>query len=108
MSNKVLPGSTLGMLGGGQLGRMFTMAARTMGYEVIVLDPDKESPAGKLATDHPHQTCSTRERRTRMVLPHRTRMMLPNRTRMSPLRRARMVLPRRMINFIARGNVERE
>jgi len=52
MSNRVLPGSTIGMLGGGQLGRMFTIAARTMGYEVIVLDPDTESPAGKLATDH--------------------------------------------------------
>lgn len=49
---KILPGSTLGMLGGGQLGRMFTMAARTMGYNVIVLDPDSESPAGKLADDH--------------------------------------------------------
>ena len=47
-----LPGSTIGMLGGGQLGRMFTMAARSMGYEVIVLDPDPDSPAGKLATDH--------------------------------------------------------
>ena len=50
--NRILPGSTLGMLGGGQLGRMFTIAARTMGYEVVVLDPDKESPAGKLATTH--------------------------------------------------------
>jgi 5-(carboxyamino)imidazole ribonucleotide synthase len=49
---KILPGATLGMLGGGQLGRMFTVAARTMGYEVVVLDPDKESPAGKLATTH--------------------------------------------------------
>lgn len=48
----ILPGSTIGMLGGGQLGRMFTMAARSMGYEVIVLDPDTDSPAGKLATDH--------------------------------------------------------
>ena len=47
-----LPGSTIGMLGGGQLGRMFTLAARSMGYEVIVLDPDPDSPAGKLATDH--------------------------------------------------------
>lgn len=47
-----LPGSTIGMLGGGQLGRMFTIAARSMGYEVIVLDPDVDSPAGKLATDH--------------------------------------------------------
>ncbi|MCW9024740.1 MAG: 5-(carboxyamino)imidazole ribonucleotide synthase, partial [Gammaproteobacteria bacterium] len=49
---KTLPGSTIGMLGGGQLGRMFTIAARTMGYEVIVLDPDSESPAGELANDH--------------------------------------------------------
>lgn len=49
---KILPGSTLGMLGGGQLGRMFTIAARTMGYDVIVLDPDRQSPAGKLASQH--------------------------------------------------------
>ena len=48
----ILPGKTLGMLGGGQLGRMFTIAARNMGYEVIVLDPDKHSPAGQLATEH--------------------------------------------------------
>ena len=34
----ILPGSTLGMLGGGQLGRMFVIAARTLGYDVIVLD----------------------------------------------------------------------
>jgi 5-(carboxyamino)imidazole ribonucleotide synthase len=47
-----LPGATLGMLGGGQLGRMFTVAARTMGYNVIVLDPDPASPAGALATEH--------------------------------------------------------
>ena len=40
------------MLGGGQLGRMFTMAARTMGYNVIVLDPDPASPAGAIATEH--------------------------------------------------------
>jgi 5-(carboxyamino)imidazole ribonucleotide synthase len=48
----ILPGSTLGMLGGGQLGRMFVTAARTMGYEVIVLDPDARSPAGGLASEH--------------------------------------------------------
>ncbi len=48
----ILPGSTIGMLGGGQLGRMFTIAARNMGYEVIVLDPDPDSPAGVLASDH--------------------------------------------------------
>lgn len=48
----ILPGATLGMLGGGQLGRMFTMAARTMGYRVIVLDPDPHSPAGAIANLH--------------------------------------------------------
>lgn len=48
----LLPGSTLGMLGGGQLGRMFTVAARTMGYRVIVLEPDPNSPAGQLADEH--------------------------------------------------------
>jgi 5-(carboxyamino)imidazole ribonucleotide synthase len=48
----ILPGSTLGMLGGGQLGRMFVVAARNMGYEVIVLDPDPHSPAGGLASEH--------------------------------------------------------
>ena len=48
----VLPPETLGMLGGGQLGRMFVTAARTMGYRVIVLDPDANSPAGSLANEH--------------------------------------------------------
>ncbi|HUV23240.1 MAG TPA: 5-(carboxyamino)imidazole ribonucleotide synthase [Gammaproteobacteria bacterium] len=48
----ILPGSTVGMLGGGQLGRMFVSAARTMGYDVIVLDPDAHSPAGGLASEH--------------------------------------------------------
>ena len=48
----ILPGATLGMLGGGQLGRMFTTAAQTMGYKVIVLDPDKDSPAGIIADHH--------------------------------------------------------
>ncbi len=48
----ILPGATLGVLGGGQLGRMFTVAALTMGYRVIVLDPDKHSPAGQIASEH--------------------------------------------------------
>ncbi len=48
----LLPGSTLGILGGGQLGRMFTIAARTMGYRVMVLDPDPQSPAGQMADVH--------------------------------------------------------
>ena len=40
------------MIGGGQLGRMFTMAARSMGYRVIILDPDPHSPAGNIANQH--------------------------------------------------------
>ena len=48
----ILPGATLGVLGGGQLGRMFTAAARSMGYKVIVLDPDPMSPAAALANEH--------------------------------------------------------
>jgi 5-(carboxyamino)imidazole ribonucleotide synthase len=45
----ILPGATVGVLGGGQLGRMFTLQARTMGYRVVVLDPDPHSPAGAVA-----------------------------------------------------------
>ena len=52
MTAPVLPGSTLGVLGGGQLGRMFCVAARTMGYRLVVLDPDASSPAGKIADVH--------------------------------------------------------
>jgi 5-(carboxyamino)imidazole ribonucleotide synthase len=48
----ILPGATLGVLGGGQLGRMFTLAAVTMGYRVVVLDPDPHSPAGHIADQH--------------------------------------------------------
>ena len=48
----ILPGATLGVLGGGQLGRMFTMRAREMGYRVIVLEPDGASPAGAVADQH--------------------------------------------------------
>ena len=48
----ILPGSTLGILGGGQLGRLFTAAARTLGYSVIVLDPDPHSPAAHFADRH--------------------------------------------------------
>jgi 5-(carboxyamino)imidazole ribonucleotide synthase len=48
----ILPGSTLGLLGGGQLGRMFTMAARSMDYRVTVLDPDPLSPAAEFASGH--------------------------------------------------------
>ncbi|HEX5962227.1 MAG TPA: 5-(carboxyamino)imidazole ribonucleotide synthase [Gemmatimonadales bacterium] len=48
----ILPGATVGVVGGGQLGRMFTLQARTMGYRVVVLDPDAQSPAGAVADQH--------------------------------------------------------
>jgi len=41
----ILPGATIGILGGGQLGRMTAMAARSLGYRVQVLDPDPSCPA---------------------------------------------------------------
>ncbi|HEY3555653.1 MAG TPA: 5-(carboxyamino)imidazole ribonucleotide synthase, partial [Casimicrobiaceae bacterium] len=46
------PGAWLGLLGGGQLGRMFCMAAQSLGYNVIVLAPSPESPAGSVADRH--------------------------------------------------------
>ena len=48
----LLPGATLGVLGGGQLGRMFIHAAQSMGYNTVVLDPDDASPAGLVSHDH--------------------------------------------------------
>ncbi len=48
----ILPPATLGMLGGGQLGRFFVLAAHELGYKVWVLDPDPNSPAGKAADRH--------------------------------------------------------
>lgn len=48
----LLPPATLGMLGGGQLGRFFVAAAHEMGYKVWVLDPDPHSPAGLIADRH--------------------------------------------------------
>lgn len=52
LAKVILPGATLGVLGGGQLGRMFCVAARTMGYRVVVLDPDPSCGAGLIADVH--------------------------------------------------------
>lgn len=48
----ILPGATLGVMGGGQLGRMFAVEALRMGYRVVVLDPDQRSPTGLIASYH--------------------------------------------------------
>lgn len=48
----ILPPATVGVLGGGQLGRYFVLAARDHGYRTWVLDPDPNSPAGQVADRH--------------------------------------------------------
>lgn len=45
----ILPGAAIGVLGSGQLGRMFAIAARRMGYRVHTLSPDSDSPTGQVA-----------------------------------------------------------
>lgn len=53
-SKFIPPGATLGVMGGGQLGRMFVHAAQQMGYATAVLDPDAASPAGLVSHHHVH------------------------------------------------------
>ncbi len=57
----ILQQASLGVLGGGQLARMFAAAARTMGYEVIVLDPDPMCPAAPIANKHLQHDYTDRE-----------------------------------------------
>lgn len=52
MKPLILPGATLGVMGGGQLGRMFVHAAQRLGYFTAVLDPDADSPAGRVSHHH--------------------------------------------------------
>jgi 5-(carboxyamino)imidazole ribonucleotide synthase len=49
MTRRYLPGATIGLMGSGQLGRMFAVAARRMGYRVHVFSPEKDTPAGQFA-----------------------------------------------------------
>ncbi len=51
LSNQLLPGKTIGIIGGGQLGRMMTISAKEMGYNVVVLDPTPNSPCGQVADE---------------------------------------------------------
>src|ERR1044071_1679572 len=50
--NPILPGGTIGILGGGQLGRMLALEARRMGYHVIVFDPSPDAPCRQVADEH--------------------------------------------------------
>ena len=45
----ILPGATLGVMGSGQLGRMFAIAARRMGYRVHTYSPDRDTPTGQIS-----------------------------------------------------------
>lgn len=45
----IVPGKTIGIIGGGQLGRMMAIAAKPMGYRIAVLDPEEDSPCGQVA-----------------------------------------------------------
>lgn len=48
---RILPGQTIGIIGGGQLGQMMTTSAKEMGYRVIILDPQKDCPAAQVADE---------------------------------------------------------
>ncbi|MER1986829.1 MAG: 5-(carboxyamino)imidazole ribonucleotide synthase [Solibacillus sp.] len=49
MTKMIYPGQTIGMIGGGQLGRMMAMAAKEAGYKIAVLEPTMDSPCGQVA-----------------------------------------------------------
>src|SRR5687768_18485362 len=49
VNEPILPGSAVGVLGSGQLGRMFAIAARRMGYRVHTFSPDEDTPTGQVA-----------------------------------------------------------
>ncbi len=49
MTRRFFPGATIGLMGSGQLGRMFAIAARRMGYRIHVFSPEKDTPAGQFA-----------------------------------------------------------
>lgn len=51
-NNYIAPGNWLGLMGGGQLGKMFAQAAATLGYKVCVLEPDKNAPAAAVSLQH--------------------------------------------------------
>src|SRR5690625_7975782 len=51
MQKAILPGKTIGIIGGGQLGRMMALAAKYMGYHIAVLDPTPDCPTAQVADE---------------------------------------------------------
>ncbi|XQY93817.1 5-(carboxyamino)imidazole ribonucleotide synthase [Metabacillus sp. HB246100] len=49
LTKRILPGQTIGIIGGGQLGRMMAIAARQLGYKIAVLDPVEDCPCGQIS-----------------------------------------------------------
>ena len=49
MMRTIYPGQTIGIIGGGQLGRMMALAAKEAGFKIAVLDPTMDSPCGQVA-----------------------------------------------------------
>ncbi|MGA9227798.1 MAG: NAD(P)-dependent oxidoreductase, partial [Mesobacillus sp.] len=52
LSKLILPGHTIGIIGGGQLGKMMALSAKAMGFRVAVLDPTEDCPCGQVADEH--------------------------------------------------------
>lgn len=61
------PGAILGVLGGGQLGAMFTGAARRMGYRVAIWDPDPDAPAHRIADESFYKSFEDHDTRKRFI-----------------------------------------
>ena len=57
----ILPGQTIGIIGGGQLGRMLAMSAKEMGYKIAILDPSKEACARHFADTFIHADFDNRK-----------------------------------------------
>ncbi|ESU31732.1 hypothetical protein G3A_15265 [Bacillus sp. 17376] len=51
LSKVILPGETIGIIGGGQLGKMMALSAKAMGFRVVVLDPTEDCPCGQVADE---------------------------------------------------------
>lgn len=49
LTKKILPGQTIGIIGGGQLGKMMTISAKEMGYRIVILDPQEDCPAAQVS-----------------------------------------------------------
>ena len=78
MSDALTPGQTIGILGGGQLGRMLAMAAARLGFRVHVYDPAANPPAGEVAARTTTASYDDAEATLRVHLHHLRRKIEPD------------------------------